>query len=103
MRWCISLLFSAEEQGFGLSTCVEADAAVKVTYTSKIESIHLQNTHMQGKAKAEVLQGTSTEKHNWYRAQGTAVILPCTPIPGAGGTAVYNYNTAKATYRTAFE
>lgn len=58
---------------------------------------------MQGKAKAEVLQGTSTEKRNWYRAQGIAVILPCTPIPGAGGTAVYNYNTAKATYRTAFE
>lgn len=47
------LMFPTGEQGYGLSTVVEADAAVKITYVYKIESLRLSNTHAMGKNKRQ--------------------------------------------------
>lgn len=70
----ILLVFSAEEQGYGLSTFVQADATVKITYVYKIESIRLQKTHTMEKSKGNFLQAKSREEHDIHRT-GTIFFL----------------------------
>lgn len=74
----ILLVSSAEEQGYGLSTFVQADATVKITYVYKIESIRLQKTHTMEKSKGNFfLQAKSREEHDIHRT-GTIFFLACT-------------------------
>lgn len=70
----ILLVFSAEEQGYGLSTFVQADATVKITYVYKIESIRLQKTHTMEKSKGNFLQAKSREERDIHRT-GTTFFL----------------------------
>lgn len=71
------LVFPTGEQGYGLSTVVEADAAVKITYVYKIESLCLPNTHAMGKSKGKIF--TSNIRREAPHMQNRPQIAPsCT-------------------------